>query len=247
MKRCLLIIFAILFSFFFPLASIAEVDIDTPAWQKVKALGKKNSYTFLFFGDTKTEEGKKMHATLEGITKELINKKVDIVEVTPDDPKEGKLINLFKIQESPVVLTIAPNGAVTGAFPKTVDKKALVESLISLKETEIIKSIQEGRVVFLCFYRDKEPDFAAIKTNLKAVADNFKGAVNVIYASSGDKEEEKLREKFEMSSGTTTVFIIIPPGRAVAKLEGSDITKANLMRTLYAACGVGGCGPSGCK
>lgn len=247
MKRCLLIIFAILFSFFFPLASIAEINIDTPAWQKVKALGKKNSYTFLFFGDTKTEEGEKMHATLEGITQELINKKVDIVEVTPNDPKEGKLINLFKIQESPVVLIIAPNGAVTGYFSKTVDKKALVESLISLKETEIIKSLQEGRVVFLCFYRDKEPDFAAIKTKLKAVADNFKGAVNVIYASSGDKKEEKLREKFEMSSGTTTVIIIIPPGRAVAKLEGSDITKANLMRAIYAACGAGGCSPSGCK
>ena len=68
----------------------------------------------------------------------------------------------------------------------------------------------------------------------------------MIYANIDDKKEEKLMEKFKMSSGKTTVFIVVPPGRAAAKLEGADITKANLMRTLMASCG-SGCKPSGCK
>ncbi len=211
-------------------------------------MGKKNSYAFLFFDDANTEESKIMRATLEESKQGLTNTVVDIVEVMPDDSKEKKLVEFFGIKEKPCVLVIAPNGAVTGYFSKKADKKMLVESLVSLKEAEITKNLQEGCVVFLCFYKDAEPDFAAIKTNLKSVADNFRGAVNVIYASCDDKKEEKLREKLKMSSGTkTTVFIIVPPGRAVAKLEGADITKANLMRALLASCGSGGCGPSACK
>jgi thioredoxin-related protein len=245
-KRWFLIVFVILFSFLSLYASNAEVNIKTPAWQKVGALGKEGSYTFLFFGDAKTEEGKRIYAILGEIKQELSDKKADIVNVRPDDSKEEELKSFFRIQESPVVLVIAPNGAVTGYFPQTVDKKMLIESLVSLKEAEIIKNLQEQCVVFLCFYKDREPNLAMVKTNLKAVADNFRGAVSVIYASSDDQEEEKIREKFKISSGTTTVFIVVPPGKAVAKLEGADITKENLMRTLLSACGGGSCG-SGCK
>ena len=248
MKTCRLLVFVMLFSFFFALASRAETNIETPAWRKVEALGKKNSHAFLFFDDAKTEEGKRMRAILEEIKQELTNKRVDVVEVMPDDSKEKKLVEFFRIKEKPCVLVIAPNGAVTGYLPGKVNKKALLESLVSLKEAEIIKNLQEGCVVFLCLHKDAEPDSAAIKTNLESVADNFRGTVSVVYASSDDKKEEKLREKFKMGSeAKTTVFIIVPPGRAVAKLEGADITKANLMRALLASCGSGGCGPSACK
>ena len=246
-KKCFLVIFVTLFYIFFPLALSAKINIETPAWLKVEALGKKGSYTFLLFGNTGTEEGKKMQTTVEEVKQGLVENKAGIVTVISDDPKEQELVNLFKIKEFPVVLAIAPNGAVTGYFSKTVDKNALIESLITLKETDIIKSLQEGQVVFLCFHKDTDPNTLAIKSNLNSVASNFKGAVDVIYASSDDKEEEKLREKFQISSETATAFIIVPPGRAVAKLEGQDITKANLMRILYASCGGGSCSPSGCR
>ena len=130
MKTCRLLVFVMLFSFFFPLASRAETNIETPAWRKVEALGKKNSYAFLFFDDAKTEEGKRMRAILEEIKQGLTNKRVGMVEVIPDDSKEKKLVNVFGIKERPCVLVIAPNGAVTGHFSKTVNKKALVESLV---------------------------------------------------------------------------------------------------------------------
>jgi len=49
-----------------------------------------------------------------------------------------------------------------------------------------------------------------------------------------------------MTPKDTAVFILLPPGTAVAKLEGDAITKANLMRSLLSACGGGSCGSS-CK
>ncbi|MBU2527936.1 hypothetical protein KKF70_00915 [bacterium] len=258
-KRC---VFIILFSAIFTFASSAGINIKTPAWRKVGELGKEKNYIFVFCGDVKTKKGKKMMAVLEKTKKELsgrkkkskkgkqkrISKKIAIVEVKMDDPKERELIGSFNIRENPTVLVVAPNGAATGYFPGTVDKNNLVESLVSLKEAELIKNLQDGCVVFLCFHGNKEPDFTAIKTDLKSVADNFKGTVNVVYANSDDKNEEKLRENFKMSSESeTTVFIVIPPGRTAAKLEGDEINKANLMRTLLSSCGSGGCAPSSCK
>ena len=243
-ERCLLVVFIALFCFVFFSVVSAEINIGTPAWQKVKDLGKQNSYVFLLFSDAKAGEDTKILATIEEVKQELTKKKTDIVKVVFNDPKEKNLLTFFRITETPTVLVVAPNGAITGYFVKNIDKQTLAESLISLNETKIIKNLQEGRVVFLCFYEDKTANFTTIKTSLESVADNFKGVVNVIYVSSNDKEK-KLREKFKISSETATAFIIVPPGRTVAKLEGDAITKTNLMQSLMSSCG-SGCG-SGCK
>lgn len=114
------------------------------------------------------------------------------------------------------------------------------------KESEIIKNLQKKCVVFLCFYKPSVLNFDAIKANLQSIADNFKGSVDVIYVSGDDKKEDKLREKFMITSEMTVAFIVVPPGIARARIEGTDITKANLMRALFAACGGGTCGSS-CK
>jgi len=113
------------------------------------------------------------------------------------------------------------------------------------KESEVIFNLQLGAVVFLCFHDAKEPNLDKIKADIGSVLANFKGSVWAVYVSGDDKKEDRLREKFKVLSNETVVFIIVPPGRAVAKLAGADITKANLMRTLISSCGSGGCG-SGC-
>jgi len=113
------------------------------------------------------------------------------------------------------------------------------------KEAEVIKYLRQGLVVFLCFHNAKEPNLDKIKADIRDVAYNFIGAVESVYVSSDDKKEDKLRDKFKIQPNETAVFIVVPPGRGVAKLMGADITKANLMRTLVSSCGGGGCG-SGC-
>ena len=38
---------------------MAEIKLNTPAWQKVSSLGSSGSYSFLFLGDDKTSQSKK--------------------------------------------------------------------------------------------------------------------------------------------------------------------------------------------
>ena len=258
MKKWIFLFVITVFPFFFTHDSMAGITIETPAWQKVKALGKEGIYTFLFYGDAKSEAGKNIRVLLNDVEKELNTKGVDsdksnanskgqnlsvvdVIEVSPDDPKEQGLIKHFRFQENPTVLVVAPNEAITGYFPGTADKDALISSIRSAKEADIIKGLQEGGAAFVCFHKEKDPDLAAIKTNLEAIGNNFKGAVNIIYVSSNDKEE-KLREAFSALLDETAVFVLLPPGAIVAKLKGADATKENLMKALLTS-RKGGCCP----
>ena len=263
MKKTISVFVIAVFSFFFTHASLAGATIETPAWQKVKALGKQGIYTFLFFGDTKSEAGKSMRASLNEVEKELNTKGadsdknsansknqnssvVDVVEVSLDEPEEQVLIQNFRLQRNPTVLVVAPNEAITGYFAGTADKGSLISSIRSVKEADIIKGLQEGRAAFVCFYKKKDLDLAVIKKNLDSAGNNFKGMVGIIYASSDDKKEEKLRESFGALPDETAVYVVVPPGAVVAKLQGLDATKENLMKALLAP-RKGGCCPVSSK
>jgi len=113
------------------------------------------------------------------------------------------------------------------------------------KEAEVIKYLRQGLVVFLCFHDAKDPNLDKIKADIRDVAYNFIGSVEAVYVSGDDKKEDSLRGKFKIQPNETAVFIVVPPGRGVAKLAGADITKTNLMKTLVSSCGGGGCGSGG--
>ena len=113
------------------------------------------------------------------------------------------------------------------------------------KESRISIDLRIGLVVFLCFHDAAEQDLGRIKGEIQAIADNFKGVIDAVYVSGDDKKEDSLRKKFNVRANETAVFIIIPPGKVVAELEGADITRSNLMGAFISSCGAGGCG-SGC-
>lgn len=261
MKKSVSMLIITVLSIFITHVSMAAMAIETPAWQKVKTLGKQGLYTFLFFGNDKTETGKNMRILLNDVEKELniksqdlsennANRKgpgvsvADVVEVSLDEPKEQELIKFFRVQANPTVAVIAPNEAITGYFPGSTDKAALISCIISAKEADVVKGLQEGKAAFVCFSKEKDSHLAAIKTNLEAIGSNFKGAVNIIYADIDDKKEEKLIENFGALPNETAVFVLLPPGVIAAKLKGADVTKENLMKALLAS-RKGGCCPVG--
>ncbi len=241
-KKRILSILIVAFMLAFASIASAEINLKTPAWQKVRDLGKNGNYVFLFIGEENAGMGKIMAGNLAGV----VGRNAALVKVAPSDPLEKDLMGFFKVKANPTVVVVAPNGAVTGYYPGTADKKTLSGSLVSLKEAEALKALQEGQVVFLCFQKETSLNSDQIRADLNAVADNFKGAVSVLYAGHDDKDAVGLADKMQVRSATPTVFILTPPGRVRARLAGSEITKESLLRAFVATCGGGGCG-SGCK
>lgn len=235
----------------FPVFSSAEININTPSWEKIKTYGKENKYVFLFISESKSAETKKIEIMLQEINKELKNKSV-IIKVIISNKKEKELIKFFRITKEnvPIVLAIAPNGAITGVFSKQIDKKLLRESIVSARESEIILSLQERCLVFLCFYKNKDSFLETVKSELKTIEGYFKGSLVTFYISSNDTSEKSLLKKLNVSD-KTVVFTLVPPDKVISKLEGEQITKENLLRPILSACGSGssGCGSGGsdCK
>jgi len=244
-RKLFVIVGLIWMGLLFPLFSFAEININTPSWKKVEICQGKNRYVFLFIDDGKTGENKTVEKTLQEVDKELGNKSA-IIKVMFTDKKEKEMIKSFRITKEmiPAVLVIAPNGAVTGLFSKQLDKGALKESIVSAQEAEVIFSLQEGRLVLLCFYTNKDPFLEKAKTELKAIETYFRGMVTTFYINSDDEKEKSLVKKLEVSD-KTVVFTLVPPWRLISKLEQEQITRKNLLQPILSACG-SGCG-SGCE
>ena len=120
------------------------------------------------------------------------------------------------------------------AHVSMADDGATVNSQNTAKEAEVMKSVDEGKTAFVCFYKENAEGLAAIKANLNAMASNFKRTASIIYVSNDDKKEERLRANFGALSGETAVFALLPSGAIAAKLKGADITKDNLLKVLLA-------------
>ena len=103
------------------------------------------------------------------------------------------------------------------------------------KESEVVFNLKLGSAVFLCFHDSAEANLDKIKADIGSVAANFKGSIAAVYVSGNDKKEDSLRGKFKVQPNETAVFVIMPSGKAVAKLVGADITKSNLMKPLVSS------------
>lgn len=230
---------------FFIASSFAEIKIKTPAWEKVKAHQKKNEYIFVLIDDAKSKESKSVEKLLQKVDNELGNK-CAIIKIRFGDTKEEELMKFFRITREliPLILVIAPNGAVTGVFSKQLDEKQLKGSVVSAQEAEILLSLQEGRIVFLCFYNDGDTYLKTVKAEVGAIAAYFKGTVDTFYINKKEIIGKTLFTQLEIAD-KTTVFTLVPPGRIISKLEEEQITRKNLLQPILSSCG-SGCG-SGCK
>lgn len=157
----------------------------------------------------------------------------------------------------PLVLAVAPNGAVTGGFPEKFEPQALAEAMLGPKGANCMKTLQDGKVVVICV----EP--AGSKTaeaTAKAVA-AFKADQRIsdfaesVVIDPADQAEQGFLGKLRVdpkSAGTTTL-LVTPPGRIVGTYTNAvttDAMFADLARSMAGStCGGGGCGPAsgGCR
>lgn len=217
-----------------------------PSWQKeLTSCEQENKFALLFLADGDDADGTMKREILEEVSREFPDK-VRIVEANHDGDR-GEVIDQYKLQkaqETPSLLVIAPNGAITRMFGKKMEKKSVVSSLVSDEEADLILSLQKGQTVFLCLYEDKSDELKRVKGILGSVEAYFKGKVTTQYVDINDTQEASFVKRFP-SVKSVAVFPVVPPGRIAAQLEGSNINQQTILKTLVSACGPG-CGSS-CK
>ncbi len=219
----------------------------------IKQAADAGKYLFVFFWKTDDEQTAAMKKVFEAAIKK-VSDRAQSVAVLVSDPVERGIVDKFGVDRAPMplVLAMAPNGAITGGFPNKFDEQQLLDAFTTPGTEKVMKQLQDGTLVFVCVQnaKTKSNDVAMqgvrdFKTDVR-----FADATEIVTLDPTDKKEATFLKDLKVSTDiaeATTVFVA-PPGTALGKFEG-ETNKATFVEALSRAntgCGPGGCGPGGC-
>jgi hypothetical protein len=212
-----------------------------------------NKYLFAFFWKSDNDQTAAMKKVFEDATVKVADRAM-AVTVRVSDSAERGIVKKYDLERAPMplVLAIAPNGAITGGFPTKFEEAELLGAFASPGTEKCMKALQDGKLVFLCVQND------ATQSNQEALQgvqefkldERYASATEVVVLDPRDTAEASFLGDLKIDPQTTTAVtaFLAPPGSVIAEYQGAT-TKDELMKALQQAntgCGPGGCGPGGC-
>lgn len=194
-------------------------------------------YTFvLFYKDRGKATGMMLETIERGLTER--GEEATIAQVDATDPAQKSLVDRFKVGRAPMPLTVvvAPNGAITGMFAARISDKQVADAFVTPKMAECMKSMQEGRLVFVCV--SATPDATLPRGVRDFQADpQFKGRADVVTLRADDPAEGDFLKQLKIdpqSVRDSTTAFLAPPAAVVGRY-GASATKNQMATALHAA------------
>ena len=212
-----------------------------------------NKYLFAFFSTNNNDQTLAMKKVFDEATAKVADRALSVA-VSLTDPAERDLVKKFELDRAPMplVLAIAPNGAIMGGFPTKFEVNDLLNAFGSPCTEKCMKSLQDGKIVLLCVQNDSTTSNAeALQGVNEFKADEkYAAATEIVMLDPTDAAEAPFLGDLKIDPKTKVAMtaFLAPPGAVVAEVEGAT-TKEALVAALQKAntsCGPGGCGPGGC-
>jgi hypothetical protein len=203
------------------------------------ASAQAQKYLFLFFWKEDNAATSTMRQTLEKFISSQ-GQRASWVAVQTGDPAEKSLVDQFGVSRAPLplVLAVAPNGAITGGFPLKVTESQLAQALVSAGMTRCLKALQSRKLVLLCVQSANQTVPAGVQAFL---ADpQYHPHTELVSINAADPGEAATLRQFQVASqpGTAVTLLLAPPGQVLGKFEG-DVGKEQVLDKLKSA--KGGC------
>jgi hypothetical protein len=226
---------------------------ETGLGQGMEALdkaAKSDKYEFVLFYRDDNDSMRTAASAVES-AKRRATRKADWIAVNVNDPAEKDIVRRFNADRAPMplVLAVAPNGAVTGSQIGIVDENKLVDAVVSKGTEQTLKALQQRKSVLLAVQGRKTSDNSAAMKGLQDFkADpKYGSATEIVTVDPSDHAESKFLSQLKIDPSTsvaTTVFLA-PPGSAIATFQGAT-QKQQLVASLQATQSRGGgCCPPG--
>jgi hypothetical protein len=220
----------------------------------IDAAARSGKYLFIFFWKTADEQSRTMQRVFEAATGKWAAS-ADAIGIQITDPREKPVVDKFGVDRAPMplVLALAPNGAVTRGFPLKFTEQQLQEAFVSPRTAECMKGLQDRKLVLLCIQNGKTlfSDVAlSAAQDFKADA-RFTKATEIVTVDPEDPAEAPLLRAFKVDPRTpeAVTVVLAPPGQIVATFTGG-LSKYHIIAKVTAAqsgpCAGGKCGPGGC-
>ena len=240
-------------------ASDSLPSIEKPgAGKGLKALQEASAaekFLFIFFHEASATQTTELQSRFENLMASN-EASATWVAVNRKDTAEQEIVARFKVQRAfmPLVLAVAPNGAVTSGFPgKMVSATAIQKAFVSKGLQDCLAPLQKGKLVLLCLQNKKTTDNAAAMAGVREFAADlqFKTYTAVVIVNPTDLAEKSFLDQLGLTSQETKAqtIVLAPPAIMLSQFKGA-VTKDAIAAALKAAtsggCGTGGCASSGC-
>lgn len=213
----------------------------------------EGKYLFVFF--SKSDDGQTL--ALRKVFDKAMEKAADRAQsivIRVSDASEKAIVEKFDLTRAPMplVLAIAPNGAITGGFPSKFNEQQLLDAFATPGTEKVMKSLQDGKLVFVCVQNAKtRSNDAAMQGVRDFKADvRYAHATEIVTLDPADRKEASFLADLKVPSDTAeaVTLFVAPPGTAIAKYEGATEKEAliDVLSKASTGCGPGGCGPGGC-
>jgi hypothetical protein len=226
---------------------------ESPCMVSMQNAATEGKYFFILFhssDDDQTQAMKKVfHSAMNSLEGEAIG-----AEVKTSDPAEVLLVNKFNVRRAPMplVLAIAPNGAVTGGFPTQFTGDQLQNAIASPCTEKSLKALQDRKLVFVCVQNaaTKSNDAALAGVDSIRIDPGYSSSTEVVMLDPARPEESRFLADLQVDPHTkeAVTVCLVPPGTTVAKFTGATGKEAIIAALVSSksGCGPSGCGPSGC-
>lgn len=224
-----------------PKATAAEAAIQRAA--------DVNKYIFVFFFRADDEATQAARKTLDAAMPKLAERAM-YTTANVTESQEKALVSKYQLDRAPMplLLALAPNGAVTRSFPLKFTEAQLETAFVSPAMQKCLKALQDRKMVFVCVQNGAtELNTVAMRGVKEFAADSqYAKTTEIVSVDPADTAEESLLKQFKVDPKTTeavTVFLA-PPGTTVGTYKGE--TKKDVL-IAAAKTAAKGCDPkSGC-
>ena len=230
-----------------------ELPVSGSGMIAMAEAAKAQKYLFAMFYKNDDEPTIAMRRTLDTIM-EQVSGKANRVVVKINEPAERPIVQKFELDRAPMplVLAIAPNGAITGGFPTKVEEKDLLNAFATPCTEKCMKALQQNKLVIVCVQNGStKSNDAAMQGVREFQSDSrYNQVTEVVLLNPTDEKEASFLGDLKINPKTTeavTAFMA-PPGAVVAEFTGAT-KKEDLISALEkasSACPGGKCGPGGC-
>jgi len=234
-----------------PPATKAEATPPAPAVPSGTALAtmervaRAGRYLYVLCRREENAGAEGMRETLARALKPL-GGRAEVVEVDVRDPAESPFVKQFALSRAPMplVLVLAPNGAVTAAMPLRASDAQFREALVGPGTAESLKGIQSGRTVLLCVQGGSTEQNAEALEGVGSVAADpqYKDKVRVVTLHPEDPDEAATLRNLKLDPKAGEAVTVVLSSAGVAGTFRGVTTRAVLEKAISDCTS---CGPTG--
>lgn len=214
----------------------------------IKRAAETQKYAFLFFYQAEDEQTRALRPIFNS-TMQKVADRAEGAEINVTDQAEQDVVAKFKVDRAPMplVLALAPNGAITGGYPLKFDEQMLMNAFCSRSTWECLKALQDGKLVFLCA-QNKATKFgqeAMLAVTAAKAEPQYAGVSEIVMLDPSDQTEADAVKRLGIDSQATEAMTIViaPPVTIVNRFKGAVTKDAIVAEIKKAAAGKGGCCP----